>query len=66
MEASAEAALEAEVAAELKSAGRGFGNGRHMRNLFEKGIRKPAVRLTLRNREWTKDELTQPTTADLT
>jgi stage V sporulation protein K len=57
--------LEARTAAELKAAGRGFGNGRHMRNLFEKAIRKHAVRLCLRKREWTKDELTQLTTEDL-
>ena len=61
----AEVALEARTAAELKAAGRGFGNGRHMRNLFEKAIRKHAVRLCLRKREWTKDELTQLTTEDL-
>ena len=62
----AEAALETRVAAELKTAGRGFGNGRHMRNLFEKAIRKHAVRLCLRKREWTKEELSQLTTEDLT
>jgi AAA+ superfamily predicted ATPase len=61
----AEAALEARVAAELKAAGRGFGNGRHMRNLFEKAIRKHAVRLCMRKREWTKEELSQLTTEDL-
>ncbi|MEO5712884.1 MAG: AAA family ATPase [Luteolibacter sp.] len=65
LEAAAETALEARVAAELKSAGRGFGNGRHMRNLFEKAIRKHAVRLCLRKREWTKDELSQLTREDL-
>lgn len=61
-----ETALETRVAAELKAAGRGFGNGRHMRNLFEKAIRKHAVRLCMRKREWTKDELSQLTTEDLT
>lgn len=61
----AEAALEARTAAELETAGRGFGNGRHMRNLFEKAIRKHAVRLCLRKREWTKDELAQLTAEDL-
>jgi len=65
LEASAETALEARIAAELKSAGRGFGNGRHMRNLFEKAIRKHAVRLCLRKHEWTKDELAQLTAGDL-
>jgi AAA+ superfamily predicted ATPase len=60
-----EVALEAKIAQELKTAGRGFGNGRHMRNLFEKAIRKHAVRLTLRKREWTKEELSELTTEDL-
>jgi stage V sporulation protein K len=61
----AETALETRVAAELKAAGRGFGNGRHMRNLFEKAIRKHAVRLCMRKREWTKEELSQLATEDL-
>jgi stage V sporulation protein K len=61
----AEAALETRIAAELKSAGRGFGNGRHMRNLFEKAIRKHAVRLCMRKREWTKDELAQLDAEDI-
>jgi AAA+ superfamily predicted ATPase len=61
----AEVALETRTAAELKAAGRGFGNGRHMRNLFEKAIRKHAVRLCMRKREWSKDELSQLTTEDL-
>ena len=52
-------------AAELKAAGRGFGNGRHMRNLFEKAIRKHAVRLCTRKREWTKEELSELTIEDL-
>jgi stage V sporulation protein K len=66
LDASAEAALEARITTELKTAGRGFGNGRHMRNLFEKAIRKHAVRLTLRKREWSKEELSQLTSEDLT
>jgi SpoVK/Ycf46/Vps4 family AAA+-type ATPase len=61
----AETALATRVSAELETAGRGFGNGRHMRNLFEKAIRKHAVRLCMRKREWTKDELSQLTTEDL-
>ncbi len=65
LEASAEAALESQITAELKTAGRGFGNGRHMRNLFEKAIRKHAVRLCMRKREWTKDELSQLSAEDL-
>ena len=65
LEAAAEAALENRVASELKSAGRGFGNGRHMRNLFEKAIRKHAVRLCLRKHEWTKAELSELSTEDL-
>ncbi len=66
LDETAEAALEARVAAELKTAGRGFGNGRHMRNLFEKAIRKHAVRLCLRKHEWSKDELARLTAEDLT
>jgi stage V sporulation protein K len=65
LEATAEAALETRIATELQTASRGFGNGRHMRNLFEKAIRKHAVRLCLRKREWTKDELAQLTAEDL-
>ncbi len=64
--ADAEAALETRIAAELRAATRGFGNGRHMRNLFEKAIRKHAVRLCMRKREWTKEELSELTTEDLT
>jgi len=65
LDPAAEAALEARVAAELNAATRGFGNGRHMRNLFEKAIRKHAVRLCMRKRVWSKLELTQLTTEDL-
>ena len=65
LEATAAAALESQIATELRTAGRGFGNGRHMRNLFEKAIRKHAVRLCMRKREWTKDELSQLTAEDL-
>ena len=65
LDAIAAATLESQIAAELKTAGRGFGNGRHMRNLFEKAIRKHAVRLCMRKREWTKDELSQLTAEDL-
>jgi hypothetical protein len=36
-----------------------------MRNLFEKAIRKHAVRLCMRKREWTKEELSQLNTEDL-
>ena len=61
----AQSALESRIANDLKTAGRGFGNGRHMRNLFEKAIRKHAVRLCLRKREWSKEELTELTTEDL-
>ena len=65
LDATAAATLESQIAAELRTAGRGFGNGRHMRNLFEKAIRKHAVRLCMRKREWTKDELSQLTAEDL-
>lgn len=59
------AALHSQLETELATAGRGFGNGRHVRNLFEKAIRKHAVRLCLRKREWTKEELTELTAQDL-
>lgn len=65
LSAEAEQALGEKIASDLRSAGRGFGNGRHMRNLFEKAIRKHAVRLCMRKREWTKEELTQFTAEDL-
>lgn len=65
LDPAAETALEQRIAAELATAGKGFGNGRHMRNLFEKAIRRHAVRLCLRKREWTKDELAQITAEDL-
>ena len=65
LDATAAATLESQIATELRTAGRGFGNGRHMRNLFEKAIRKHAVRLCMRKREWTKDELSQLTAEDL-
>ncbi len=61
----AEVALAEKVTQDLQNAGRGFGNGRHMRNLFEKAIRKHAVRLCMRKREWTKEELSQFTAEDL-
>ncbi len=64
-EPDAEATPPTATAAELAAAGRGFGNGRHMRNLFEKAIRKHAVRLCLRKREWTKDELSELNSEDL-
>ncbi len=66
LDALAESTLEARITNELRTAGRGFGNGRHMRNLFEKAIRKHAVRLTLRKREWNREELSQLTSEDLT
>ncbi len=65
LDPAAEVALEGLIAADLKAAGKGFGNGRHMRNLFEKAIRRHAVRLCMRKREWTKDELSLLTPEDL-
>jgi stage V sporulation protein K len=61
----AELALAEKISLDLQAAGPGFGNGRHMRNLFEKAIRKHAVRLCMRKRDWTKEELTQFTAEDL-
>lgn len=65
LDPAAETFLEKKLADELAVAGRGFGNGRHVRNLFEKAIRKHAVRLCLRDRNWSKDELSTLTEQDL-
>jgi len=50
---------------QVAQAAKGFGNGRHMRNVFEKAIRKHAVRLCMRRREWSKQELSCITVEDL-
>lgn len=50
---------------QVAAASKGFGNGRHMRNVFEKAIRKHAVRLCMRRREWSKEELSCITKEDL-
>lgn len=65
LDPAAEQELVALVAADLAAAGKGFGNGRHMRNLFEKAIRRHAVRLCMRKDEWSKEELSLLTIADL-
>lgn len=43
---------------ELNQEEEGFGNGRHVRNLFESAIRNQAVRLSMSEKTWTRDELT--------
>ncbi|QQL45679.1 AAA family ATPase [Sulfuriroseicoccus oceanibius] len=55
--ADAEAYLEKSLAAEVESAGQGFGNGRHVRNLFESAVRAQAVRLAMGGDQWTKEQL---------
>jgi len=65
LDPAAEQELVSLVDADLAAAGKGFGNGRHMRNLFEKAIRRHAVRLCMRKHEWSKEELTLLTIADL-
>lgn len=54
----AEAELLAALAVELDRAGKGFGNGRHVRNLFERAMRNHAVRLHMGKKPWDKEDLT--------
>jgi len=50
---------------ELISKDEGFGNGRHVRNLFEASIRNQAVRLSMsQQNKWTKQDLSLLTSAD--
>jgi hypothetical protein len=54
------ATLEAELGRDLK----GFGNGRHVRNLFERAMRNHAVRLHMSAKPWAKEDLVTLTAAD--
>lgn len=53
------------IQADLASADESFGNGRHMRNLFEKTLRKHAVRLCMRQPDWTREQLSELTEQDI-
>lgn len=61
----ARAALVTRIQADLAQADDSFGNGRHMRNLFEKTLRKHAVRLCMRQPDWTREQLSQITHEDI-
>ncbi|MBG7607971.1 MAG: AAA family ATPase [Verrucomicrobia bacterium] len=58
LDPTAETALGELFTKELTRAHSGFGNGRFVRNLFEKAIRNHAVRLHLRAKPWSQDDLT--------
>jgi len=57
--ADAEVYLARLLADQVEAAGQGFGNGRHVRNLFESAVRAQAVRLAMGGDQWTRDELTE-------
>jgi stage V sporulation protein K len=59
VDASAEPHLKLLLQKVLSSNGEGFGNGRYIRNLFESSVRNQAVRLSLGEEKWTREELTQ-------
>lgn len=60
----AEVELIATMDAELRRCAKGFGNGRYVRNLFERAMRNHAVRLHMSSRPWDKDDLVTLTAAD--
>ena len=62
--ADAEQELLAGLSAELKKARKGFGNGRYVRNLFERAMRNHAVRLHMSEKPWDKDDLMTLSAAD--
>jgi len=49
--------LLADLGAELERSKKGFGNGRYVRNLFERAMRNHAVRLHMSEKPWDKDDL---------
>lgn len=53
----AESELMAIFSAELKLSKKGFGNGRHVRNIFERAMRNHAVRLHMSDKPWAKEDL---------
>ena len=60
----AEIELLTTLTAELNRAGKGFGNGRYVRNLFERAMRNHAVRLHMSEKPWDKEDLTTLSAAD--
>ena len=62
--ADAESELIASLEAELRRGAKGFGNGRYVRNLFERAMRNHAVRLHMSAKPWAKEDLVILTAAD--
>lgn len=60
----AETRLLAIFAAELERSQKGFGNGRYVRNLFERAMRNHAVRLHMSDKPWAKEDLITLSAAD--
>lgn len=60
----AESALTDHFQTKIASAKQNFGNGRYVRNFFENAIRNHAVRLHLRVKPWSQQDLTTLSQAD--
>ncbi len=63
-DAEAELELMATLSAELAKSKKGFGNGRYVRNLFERAMRNHAVRLHMSKKPWAKEDLITLSAAD--
>ena len=64
LDPAAEPELRSLFETELHRPNAGFGNGRFVRNLFEKAIRNHAVRLHMREKPWSQQDLTTLSIAD--
>lgn len=64
LDSKAEIDLTAIFSAELKRSKQGFGNGRYVRNLFERATRNHAVRLHMSEKPWAKEDLVTLSAAD--
>jgi stage V sporulation protein K len=62
--ANAESELIVALETELRRGAKGFGNGRYVRNLFERAMRNHAVRLHMSAKPWAKEDLVTLTAAD--
>jgi stage V sporulation protein K len=60
----AERELITALTAELAKSRKGFGNGRYVRNLFERAMRNHAVRIHMSEKPWDKADLTTLSAAD--
>ena len=63
-DAEAETELMATLTAELAKSKKGFGNGRYVRNLFERAMRNHAVRLHMSKKPWAREDLVTLSAAD--